>query len=50
MKTRAMMATVGAAAAALAAGVMWTVTLPDGRVMERDDGREENPAFNGGRR
>ena len=31
------------------AGVMWTVTLPDGRVMERDDGREENPAFGGAR-
>jgi hypothetical protein len=27
------------------AGVMWTVTLPDGRVMERDDGREENAGF-----
>lgn len=32
------------------AGVMWTVTLPDGRVMERDDGREENPAFGGAAR
>ena len=31
-------------------GVMWTVTLPDGRVMERDDGREENPGFGGGPR
>jgi len=31
------------------AGVMWTVTLPDGRRMERDDGREDNPAFNGAR-
>ena len=36
--------------AGLPAGVMWTVTLPDGRVMERDDGREENPAFGGGAR
>ena len=36
--------------AGLPAGVMWEITLPNGRKMERDDGREENPAFNGGRR
>lgn len=30
------------------AGVMWEVILPDGRKMERDDGREENPGFGGG--
>src|SRR3954471_1265652 len=29
------------------AGVMWEVLLPDGRKMERDDGREDNPGFNG---
>jgi len=32
------------------AGVMWEVTLPDGRKMERDDGREDTPGFGGGTR
>ena len=27
--------------AGLPAGVMWTIILPDGRKMERDDGREQ---------